>query len=176
MSKKVNKKLVNIHRGVAGILTPLDIHNKEFRKGFRGYSETEVDEFLDEVVRDFETLIRENAELKSHLEEVEERLAHFKSIEETLNNTLIVAQSTAEELKASARKEADIIIREGELKAQKSLEEAQARVRRVQEEYEEIKKQFQVFRSKVRGLTQAYLNLLEEEEPENDDATRVAIR
>lgn len=156
---------MKLEKEVATILTPLDIHNKEFRKAFRGYSEAEVDEFLDEVVRDFEALIRENAELKARLEEAEEKLSHYKSIEETLNNTLIVAQSTAEELKANARKEADLIIREGELKAQRAIEEAQGRVKKAQEEYEELRKQFQVFRSKVRGLTQAYLNLLEAEEP-----------
>ncbi|NWN98645.1 MAG: DivIVA domain-containing protein, partial [Bacillus sp. (in: Bacteria)] len=77
-------------------LTPLDIHNKEFAKTFRGYDEDEVNEFLDQVIKDYEIIIREKRELENRVKELEEKLKHFSSIEETLNKSIVVAQEAAE--------------------------------------------------------------------------------
>lgn len=85
-------------------LTPMDIHNKQFAKGFRGYDEDEVNEFLDQVIKDYETVIREKEELFSKVNELEERLNHFSNIEETLSKSILVAQESAEELKRSSKK------------------------------------------------------------------------
>ena len=73
-------------------LTPLDIHNKEFSKGFRGYDEDEVNEFLDQVIKDYEILIREKKELEEQLNEMSDRISHFNSIEGTLNKSIVIAQ------------------------------------------------------------------------------------
>lgn len=145
------------------MLTPLDIHNKEFRKAFRGYSEIEVDEFLDEVVRDFELILKENAELKRKLEDLEEKVSHYRHIEETLNNTLIVAQGTAEEVKNAARKEAELIVREAQRQADKVIEESQAKVREVHRQYQDLIHEMEVFRARMRALLQSYLDILEKE-------------
>lgn len=95
-------------------LTPLDIHNKEFSKGFRGYDEDEVNEFLDQLIKDYEMLIREKKNLEDKVASLNERLSHFSSIEETLNKSIVVAQEAAEEVKGNAQKEAKLIIREAE--------------------------------------------------------------
>lgn len=73
-------------------LTPLDIHNKEFRRAFRGYDEDEVNEFLDLVIKEFEILIREKKELEEKIAVSSEKLGHFSNIEESLSKTIIVAQ------------------------------------------------------------------------------------
>ncbi len=73
------------------MITPMDIENKEFKKGFRGYNEEEVDEFLDIVKEDFENLYRENLDLKKNLSYIR-GVSRYKSIEETLNATLITAE------------------------------------------------------------------------------------
>ena len=73
-------------------LTPLDIHNKEFSKGFRGYDEDEVNEFLDQVIKDYEILIREKKELEEQLNEMADRIGHFNTIEGTLNKSIVIAQ------------------------------------------------------------------------------------
>ncbi|HHY45043.1 MAG TPA: DivIVA domain-containing protein, partial [Firmicutes bacterium] len=73
-------------------LTPLDIHNKEFSKAFRGYSEDEVDEFLDLVVAEFERLIRTQEELQVELSGLESRIEHYRGLEETLKNAIVLAQ------------------------------------------------------------------------------------
>lgn len=95
-------------------LTPLDIHNKEFTKGFRGYDEDEVNEFLDQVIKDYEMVIREKKELELKVKELTEKLNHFTNIEETLNKSILVAQEAAEDVKRNAQKEAKLIIKEAE--------------------------------------------------------------
>ena len=87
-------------------LTPMDINNKEFKKGLRGYSADEVDEFLDEVVDNYEELYKENANLKEKLANLNEKIDHYSKIETTIQNTLLLAQNAAEQAKSAAQKEA----------------------------------------------------------------------
>lgn len=150
------------------MLTPLDIHNKEFKRGFRGYSEEEVDEFLDRVVKDFEKLYQENLELKETVERLGGKLEHYQHMENTLHSTLVIAQETAEEVKLNAKKETELLIKEAELRAQKMVEEAVAKVRKMTGEYEEMQKQAQIYRMRLRTLLQAQLEMVNHaEEDEN---------
>ena len=97
------------------MLTPVDIENKEFKKGIRGYREDEVDEFLDLVKEDFENVYRENLELKDKIRMYQEQVSKFENIEETLKATLITAQTAAEDTCSAANKKAKIIVEEAEL-------------------------------------------------------------
>lgn len=153
------------------MLTPLDIHNKEFKKSFRGYNEEEVDEFLDRIVADYEKLYRENMELKETLERVNSKLSHYQQMEDTLHNTLVIAQETAEEVKLNAKKEKELLLKEAEVRAQKMIDEAMQKVQRSTGEYEELLKQSRVFRTRLRNLLQAQLALLEEDEQREDDVS-----
>ena len=96
------------------MITPMDIHNKEFEKGFRGYDSDAVDAFLAELVRDYETLYRDNREMTDKIEQLEKRLAQYEQMEATMNNTLVLAQETGENVKNAARKEAELIVKEAE--------------------------------------------------------------
>jgi cell division initiation protein len=145
-------------------LTPLDIHNKEFTKGFRGYDEDEVNEFLDQVIKDYELIIREKKELDERLNDMNERLTHFSNIEETLNKSIIVAQEAAEELKRNAQKEAKLIIREAEKNADRIVNESLSKARKIALEIEDLKKQSKVFRTRFKMLIEAQLDMLN-----NDD-------
>lgn len=146
------------------VLTPLDVHNKEFRKGFRGYSEEEVDEFLDQVVRDYEEMLKEIERLKDELAKAEEKIGQYRRLEETLNNTLVVAQSTAEEVKANARKEADLIVKEAEGEAERRLAAAREKAEKTARDYENVRKEAAVFRLKLRSLLLAQLEELGRED------------
>ena len=88
------------------MLTPLEIQNHEFKKSFRGYNENEVDEFLDRIVADYEKLLRENEKLKEKSGANDRELTHYKGLEQNLQDTLMVAQKTAEDVLNSARKNA----------------------------------------------------------------------
>lgn len=142
------------------MIKPLDIQNKEFSKAFRGYSENEVDEFLDRIIESFEKLTNENEELKEKNKLLNEQLGKYNSLEKTLKDTLVVAQSTAEEVAMNANKKAEIIIKEAEDKARKIIENANDEVIRINKEYEEAKKEFQIFKTRFKTLLQAQLDTI----------------
>ena len=150
------------------MLTPLDIHNKEFKRSFRGFNEQEVDEFLDQVVKDYEKLYRENIELKETLDRVSSKLEHYQHMENTLHNTLVIAQETAEEVKLNAKKESELQLKEAEIRAQKLVDEGIAKVRRMHAEYEELQKQAQIYRTRMRTLLQAQLEMLQKAEEDDN--------
>lgn len=141
-------------------LTPLDIHNKEFTRGFRGYDEDEVNSFLDQVIKDYEMVIREKKELNEKVEQLNEKLGHFTNIEETLNKSILVAQESAEEVKGNAKKESKLIIKEAEKNADRIINEALAKSRRISMDVEELKKQAKVFRTRLRMLVEAQLDMI----------------
>jgi cell division initiation protein len=145
-------------------LTPLDIHNKEFNKGFRGYDEDEVNEFLDQVIKDYELVIREKKELEAKLAEQSEKLGHFTNIEDTLNKSILIAQETAEDVKRNAQKEAKLIIKEAEKNADRIINESLAKSRKIAIEIEELKKQSKVFRNRFKMLIEAQLDLIQSDD------------
>ncbi|KQX64711.1 MULTISPECIES: DivIVA domain-containing protein [unclassified Paenibacillus] len=141
-------------------LTPLDIHNKEFSRSFRGYDEDQVNEFLDQVIKDYEALIRENKDLQNQTVTLQERLDHFTNIEESLSKTIIVAQEAADEVRSNAKKEAQLILKEAEKNADRIINESLTRSRKVALEIEELKKQASIYRTRFRTLLEAQLELL----------------
>jgi cell division initiation protein len=144
-------------------LTPLDIHNKEFSRSFRGYNEDEVNEFLDQIIKDYEAQIRENKELQNQIQSIQERLSHFSNIEETLSKTIIVAQEAADELKSNSKKEAQLTLKEAEKNADRIINEALTRSRKIAMEIDELKKQATVYRTRFRTLLEAQLEILNNE-------------
>lgn len=126
-------------------LTPLDIHNKEFSRRIRGYDEDEVNEFLDQVIKDYESVIRENKELHNQLLSIQERLDHFVNIEESLSKTIIVAQEAADDVKNNSKKESQLIIKEAEKNADRIINEALSKSRKVAIETEELRKQASIY-------------------------------
>lgn len=144
------------------MITPLDIENKEFKKGIRGYKESEVDQFLDEIKEDYERLYKENVELKDKLKISTDQLDRYKGIEETLKNTLIVAQNTAEEISGSAHKKSELIIEEAQLKGRKMIEEANNEVIKIRYQYEELRKEFLMFKGRFKNLLEEGLVNIEE--------------
>ncbi|EFM12839.1 DivIVA domain protein [Paenibacillus curdlanolyticus YK9] len=155
-------------------LTPLDIHNKEFGRRLRGYDEDEVNEFLDQVIKDYETLIRENKEMQNQLLSLQEKLNHFSNIEETLSKTIIVAQEAADEVKHNAKKEAQLIVKEAEKNADRIINESLSKSRRVALEVEELKKQASIYRARFRTLVEAQLELLSQDGWEALDSSAAA--
>src|SRR5688572_4423055 len=90
--------------GGVGMLTPLDLEIMVCRRGLRGYRTREVQEFMKRITVDYERLYKENLDLKEKVEELEERLNAYRQMEKTLNDTLYLAQETANEMKAAGEK------------------------------------------------------------------------
>ncbi|AMA72589.1 MULTISPECIES: DivIVA domain-containing protein [Aneurinibacillus] len=142
-------------------LTPLDIHNKEFSRVFRGYDEDQVNEFLDQIIKEFDILLKEKRQLEERVATLNERLSQFSNIEETLKKSLVMAQEAADELKANARKEAQLIIKEAEKNADRLINEALAKSRKLVSEIDELKRRASVYRMRFRSILEAQLEMLD---------------
>ena len=138
-------------------LTPLDIRHKEFKRGMRGYVDSEVAEFLDDIADEFERLFRENIELGEKAEALEEKIAQYHLIEETLQKTLVSAQQSADELKQNATKESQLILRDAELKARQMLNESYADKQRIEKEIAVLKNTGDEFRFRFRSMLESYV-------------------
>ena len=158
------------------MLTPMDIHNKEFKRGFRGYSEEDVDAFMDDVAGDYEKVYREYCELKERCDKLQDKLSQYEKMESTMNSTLMLAQQTAENVKVAARKEADVILQEASNKKKQMMDETTLSLQASQQELDKIKSQTRSFRAKCRAILTSQLRLLDDmvidgEDTEVDDTT-----
>ena len=143
--------------------TPNDLQNITFKKTvIGGYSEDAVNEVLDRVIEDYSEYIRENIELKDKVTVLNEGIQHYKTIEESLQNTLIMAQQTSEEIKKNAYSKAENIIKEAELKAQRMINDTNQEVLKIKFEYEEMVKKLHIFKSRAETLLLSQLEILKQ--------------
>lgn len=146
------------------MLTPLDIENKRFGRSIKGYNVDEVDEFLDELTAQYEKLYKENAELKDQVESSKKDLEHYRNVEHTLQNTLVMAQTTAEDIKKMAEQQAAQIVEEANAKAKKSVEELDRQEFELRAKLEEKKKEYELFKSKMERFLLSQLDMLKDED------------
>jgi len=145
------------------MITPLDIENKKFSKQMmNGYSVEDVDDFLDELAVDYTRMFKEVSEYKSRMEELENSLNRYKSIEGTLQNTLVMAQSTAEEVKTVAKQQAEQIISDAKSSVQETVNQLNRELTAKEQQKEELTKQFDVYKAKMESLLISQLELLKE--------------
>ena len=148
--------------------TPLDIENKKFAKQMmNGYSVEEVDEFLDELTVDYEKLYKQSNESQTKIAELEESIVKYRNLESTLNNTLIMAQSTADEIKKVAQQQADQIIRDAQGNAKQKAAELEQQIVLKQKELEDLQKQFDVYKAKMESLLISQLELIKDMKKDN---------
>jgi cell division initiation protein len=155
-------------------VTPLDIRRKEFKRSVRGYSDEEVDLFLDQVADDLEGLFQENVELQDRVRRLEEQVAGNVQLRDALEKTLVSAQLQADQTKVNAQKESELILRDAELKARGIVNDSYTEVQRVQQALIQLKHLEEDFRFKFRSLLEGHLKLLEEA-PINMGSGRPAV-
>ncbi len=129
-----------------------EITNKEFKKVVRGYDVEAVDEHLNLIEENYQALFRENQDLTKRLEVLNEKLEHYVKIEDTIQSALILAQDTSKQVKLSAEKEAEYIIKNANESAQKILDKAQEDIIKLKYEYDKAKQEFNLFRAKYRSF------------------------
>ena len=143
------------------MLTPMDIHNKTFFKGLRGYAQEEVEQFMEEVVNDYEKIYREHREMQEETDMLRTKLKNYETMETTMTSTLMMAQETAENVKVNARKEAELIIAKAETEKEQMLRDTADSLRNAQEQYNQIMADISVFRAKLRSLLESQLELVD---------------
>ncbi|MCI8833144.1 MAG: DivIVA domain-containing protein [Clostridia bacterium] len=151
------------------MITPLDIENKKFSKQvLNGYSVEEVDDFLDELTAEYEKIYKEATENRGRTEKLSNDLNRYQSIESTLQNTLLMAQTTADEVKKTAQKQADAIIAEAQIKAKEALKNVEGEIILKQKELDDLQKQFDIYKAKMESLLISQLELLKESAKDNN--------
>lgn len=143
------------------MITPLDIQNKEFSRGVRGYKEEEVDEFLDLLTVDMEKLLAENASLKEQVAAQSADLDKFRGSEDMVLDTLEAAKKLMGDISASAEKRAEILLKNAELDAELITREARENVERLTEENANLKRRFAEFKTRYRSLLESELERFE---------------
>ena len=143
-------------------LTPLDIHHKEFRHSLRGYSEEEVDQFLDEVADEFERLFKENIDLSERLEAAIDKVRSYQDMEKTLHNTMLAAQRSAEDIIEKSKDESTALLRDAEVKAKEIIHNALQQKQKVSAELVRIKQAEEEFRARFRSMLESHVSSLTE--------------
>ncbi|GAF35775.1 DivIVA domain-containing protein [Lentilactobacillus farraginis] len=153
------------------VLSPQDIHNKEFSTKLRGYNIDEVNDFLDQIIKDYQIILEENKDLRSQLSESKDKLSYFNDLKDSLNQSILVAQEAADKVKSNSKKEAEITNREAQKKAddiiqtanEKSnhiLEEASKRAKKLAIETDDLKKNTRVFRQRLEVMLESQLAVI----------------
>ncbi|MGX7013041.1 DivIVA domain-containing protein [Vagococcus silagei] len=167
-------------------LKPIDITNKQFNSKFKGYDRNEVDDFLDQLALDYEKILQQNRELEKDIKQAQEKLSYFDDLKDSLNQSIIVAQDTADKLKENATKESDLAIQQAQAqsedilahaskmseelitaataKANKILNDSSERARQLAVETDDLKKKTRVFHRNLSVLLESQLQIVQSDE------------
>jgi len=141
-------------------ISPVDIHNKEFRRSLRGYKVVEVDEFLDEIVQEMDRLLQENEMFEEELKELNARIEQYRNMEDTLQQTLVVAQETAEEVRSNARKEAQVVVAEAKAESKRIKAQAHKEVEHLREQSEQVRQQMLEYLGRAKANAMIQLDVI----------------
>lgn len=142
-------------------ITPHDIRQQQFTvKMIKGYDPGEVEAFLDDVAGDYEALLKEVTLLKEQLTAQEERSRGLVEREKILQDTLVTTQRLTDEMKASAKREADLVVREAELRGEKMLDDARAEEAEIRVEIQNLKRLRRQAVEEVTSTLERYQRLL----------------
>ena len=153
------------------MLTPMDIHAKEFGRSFRGFDEAQVNDFLNEVMQDYTAVLDENERLRVELSHERKTIEDFRRMEQSMRESIALAQKTAEDVTTQAKRSADLMIetaakeaqnlrREGALQAKAQLDDEADKVRAVVAEYERLVREKHQFLRRMKGNVQEELALI----------------
>ncbi|MBV8263104.1 MAG: DivIVA domain-containing protein [Candidatus Eremiobacteraeota bacterium] len=155
-------------------LTPVDIQHKEFKKAIQGYAREEVDQFLDEVIETLEAEIDERTRLEAQVTELSEKVSHFKAMEDSLRSTLVLAQRTADELKASAHKEVDIVKQRAKIEIEDELRSVKQQIAEAKAELQRVSDKTAAAKLDLRNFLTRQLELIDDAHPRPANAVAKA--
>jgi len=147
-------------------LTPLEITQRDFGRKMRGLDPEEVHTFLEQIAEEMTRLLQQASDHAALIQRLDAQVKGYQEREDSLRHTLVTAQKMTEEIKSIAKREGEMIMKEAELRAEKLLEQATQKLAQVQAEIAELKRQRDLFASKLRGLLKTHLELLEVQPPE----------
>ncbi|MFC6255307.1 DivIVA domain-containing protein [Secundilactobacillus hailunensis] len=160
------------------VLSPLDIHNKEFSTKLRGYNVDEVNDFLEQIIKDYQITLDQNKKLTDQLASADEKLKYFNDLKDSLNQSIIVAQEAADKVKSNSQKEAEIINQEAQKQADDTVNEAtqkgnqlisevSKRAQKLAVETDDLKKSTRVFRQRLQVMLESQLEEIKSDSWDN---------
>lgn len=157
------------------MLTPLDIDNKQFTKSFKGYNAIEVDDFLDEISKDYDSIMRECLTLKETIKNLEAKNEQYEYLENALQEVLVVAKETTDNMKTLARKEAEQIIQKANMQVVDRLNDINEEITKKNIELDKIKKETQIYKAKVESVLTSAMEMLKELEDNSEEKTEAKV-
>ena len=149
------------------MITPMDLRTKTFKKAtVGGYDKREVDEYMEAIISDYEKIYTQSIETTDKINTLSKLLDTYKAMEDTMKNSLIVAQSTAEELTKNAQEKAELTIDEAKLEAKKIMDEAKEEAIKIQTQIAEFKSSMEMYKSRAIGMMNAQIDVLNKFETE----------
>jgi cell division initiation protein len=145
------------------MFTPVDLETIVFHRSFRGYNRAEIQDFMEQITRDYEHLYRENIDLKEQLEELDVKLNQYKLIEETLRNAMVMAQETAEEMKKTARDQAEMIVREAQIQGEQAKSRTKEEIQSELRNLALLKNQTEYFRCQFKSFLSGLIELADKQ-------------
>jgi cell division initiation protein len=141
-------------------ITPLDIRKQPFRKTMRGFDPDEVNSFLEMVASEFEAIIKQDNDVQGQVKNFEQKLEHYVKIEKTLNDTLLTAQKATDDARINAQKEAELIMKDAQIRAGRYEDDTRRRVHELESELVSLKTQRDSFLARFRSMLKTQLELL----------------
>lgn len=142
-------------------LTPLDIRKQEFKRAMRGLDADEVHAFLSTVADEYESILNDNKALRERLLELDDKVQEYRNMEKTLRDTLLTAERVTVEAKDNARREADLIIKQAELEADRGVRNIKDNAMALRQEIQVLKRQREGYLSRMKMLVETHLNFVE---------------
>ena len=143
-------------------ITPVDIQHKQFKRALQGYAREDVDAYLDQIIESMEEDIEERARLESSVTELREKVSHFKSMEESLQSTLVLAQRTADELKANAHKEVDLAKQRARIDVDNDLASVRQQIAQAKEDLQRALDHVAMVKHDLRNFLTRHLALIDD--------------
>ncbi len=142
------------------MITPMDLRTKTFKKAINGYDKKEIDDYMELLLADYEKIYKQSVETTDKINTLTKLLDSYKAMEDTMKNSLIVAQTTAEELTKNAREKADLTIEEANVKAKEIIAEANSEVSKIQTQIAELKTAMELYKSRAVGMLNAQIEVV----------------
>lgn len=142
-------------------MTPIDIQRQDFEVKLRGYNADEVDDFLDLVGKDYEKLYRENSELKEQIKQLDRSLEQYKSMEATLQQSIVLAQTAAEDIRKNAAEKADVIVNEAQSKSENMYRQLDMDIQNKKNELAGVQAEVSGYKTRIKGICSALLEMLD---------------
>ena len=142
------------------MMTPLDIQNKVFKKGFNGYDKADVDQFTMLILADYEKVYKTSIEATDKINALSKLVDSYKAMEETMKESLLVAQRAADEVLTNAREKAEVIVSESQLKAREIIAAAENKVTELNGKLSELKTAMELYKTQAAGMLNAQIDVI----------------